>query len=309
MTSLCLYIYSMTGKIEQFKKRNQKRNAHLYQTDRIEGVDYIVCPVSHERLSMIKSSYIERVLIMTVDQYDALYPGIRGVSEARKKNIKTGLHQVDPVTGKTKYEIGQEKARKILSEVDENGVSGYKRKGEKTRKTHMNKIDEFGRNGYSQLASKAIVKGNATKAKKGLILDPAIRNEYYRYKSVVLYVTEQFRSEITKGYKTGLAGTDGAYHIDHMFSILNGYKNQVSPLLIGRKFNLKMIPWQDNLSKNSSNSITLDELLTISKYTEEQSSLEYFYFLSLIRADIKNQYPVSGANLMERFYESTLYIK
>lgn len=307
MTSLHLYKYCMNKKIEQFKKRNRKRNAHLYQADKIERIDYIVCPVSQERVSMIKSSYIERVLSMTVDDYDALYPGVRGVSEARKKNIKKGLQQVDPITGKTKYKISQEKARKVLSEADENGVSGYKRKGEKTRATHMKNIDEFGRNGYSQLASKAIVKGNATKAKNGLILEPSFRDEYYRYKSIVLYVTEQFRAERTAGYKTGLAGTPGAYHIDHMFSIMNGYKNQVSPLLIGSKYNLKMIPWKDNLSKHSSSSISLNELLTISKYTESQSRQEYLYFLNLIELDIKNETPVSGAYLMERFYESKLY--
>jgi len=297
----------MNKKIEQFKKRNQKRNAHLYQTDKIEGFDYIVCPVSQERVSMVKTSYIERVLSMTVDEYDALYPGVRGVSEARKQNIKKGLHQVDPITGKTKYELSQEKARKVLSEADENGVSGYKRKGQTTRETHMKNIDEFGRNGYSQLASKAIIKGNATKAKKGLILEPSFRNEYYRYKSVVLYVTEQFRAEITTGYKTGLAGTPGAYHIDHMFSIMNGYKNQVSPILIGSKYNLKMIPWKDNLSKHSCSSISLNKLLTISIYTEKQSRQEYFYFLNLIDLDIKNKTFVSGAHLMERFYESKLY--
>lgn len=307
MTSLHLYKYCMNKKMEQFKKRNRKRNSHLYQADKIEGIDYIVCPVSQERVSMIKSSYIKQVLSMTVEEYDALYPGIRGVSEARKRNIKKGLHQVDTITGKTKYEISQEKARKVLSEADENGVSGYKRKGEKTRATHMKNIDEFGRNGYSQFASKAIVKGNATKAKKGLILEPSFRDEYYRFKSVVLYVTEQFRAEITAGYKTGLAGTPGAYHIDHMFSIMNGYKNQVSPLLIGSKYNLKMIPWKDNLSKHSSSSISFNELLTISKYTKSQSRQEYLHFLNLIKLDIKNKTPVSGAYLVERFYESKLY--
>lgn len=305
--SLRLYKYFMDKKIEQFKKRNNKRNAHLYQLDKVEGVDYIVCPVSRERLSMIKTTYIEQVLGMTVNEYDSLYPGVRGVSETRKKNIKKGLQEVDPVTRKTKYEISQEKARKLLSKVDETGISGYKRKGEKTRATHMENVDEIGRNGYSQLASRAILKGNVTKATKGLILDPSLRDEYYRYKSVVLYVTEQVRAEVTTGYKTGLAGTPGAYHIDHMFSIMNGYKNRVSPLLIGSKFNLKMIPWKDNLSKHSSSSISLDELFTISKYTAEQSVREYCYFLNLIETDVKNQVPVSGAYLVERFYESKLY--
>ena len=307
MTNLHLYKYVMTNKLKQFKNRNGKRNAHLYCANKIEGIDYIVCPVSQERLSMIKTSYIERVLQMTVEEYDRLYPGARVVSDSRKNNIKEGLKKIDPVTGLSKYEVGQIKARETLKAVDETGMSGYAQKGQKTRATHMSRVDEHGRNGYSQLASKAITKGNLTKAERGLILDPRLRDEYYRYKAVVLYVTEKFRKEITEGYKTGLAGTPGAYHIDHMFSIMNGYKNRVSPLVIGSKANLQMIPWKENLSKSSSCSISLDELLNKSNYTNESSQHEYVYFLDLIENDIKNQNPVSGALLMEKFYESALY--
>jgi len=70
-----------------------------------------------------------------------------------------------------------------------------------------------------------------------------------------------------------------------------------------------MIPWKDNLSKHSSSSISFNELLTISKYNEKRSRQEYFYFLNLIQLDLKNKAPVSGAHLMERFYESKLYTK
>jgi len=148
--SLLLYKYSMNNKLEQFKKRNRKRNAHLYSDNKIKGIDYIVCPVSQERLSMIRKDYITNVLQMSVEEYDCLCPMVRGVSESRKNNIKKGLKEIDPVTGKTKYEISQEKSRKVLSKLDNFGVTGYKRKGEKTRATHMNKIDEFGRNGYGR---------------------------------------------------------------------------------------------------------------------------------------------------------------
>lgn len=142
----------MTPSIEQFIKRNQKRNAKLYDSTCIEGQDYIVCPVSKERLSMIKSNYITQVLNMSVDAYDQLYPGVRGVSLKRKLNIKTGLKQIDTVTGLTKYEVGQVKARQILSTVDSTGMSGYDRKGQKTKATHMANIDELGRNGYRRQA-------------------------------------------------------------------------------------------------------------------------------------------------------------
>lgn len=142
----------MKTKLEQFIIRNRKRNAHLYDDTLINGQDYIICPVSNERLSMIKSSYITNILKMTVEEYDLLYPGIRGVSLARIHNIKTGLKQIDNSTGLTKYELSQVKAREKLSKIDDNGVSGYKKKGQKTKQTHMNTIDEYGRNGYRRQA-------------------------------------------------------------------------------------------------------------------------------------------------------------
>lgn len=142
----------MNAKIQQFIKRNRKRNAHLYQSGLTQGHDYVVCPISKERLSMIKSSYIERVLEMSVSDYETLYPNVERICSARKENIKNGLKQIDPDSGLTKYEKGQIKARQVLSFVDETGVSGYKKKGQKTRATHMNKIDEFGRNGYRRQA-------------------------------------------------------------------------------------------------------------------------------------------------------------
>jgi hypothetical protein len=304
--SLLLYKYDMNKKIEQFVKRNRYRNNHLYNDKLKENKDYIVCPVSKERLSMIKKSYVERVLEMSVEEYDKLYPGVRGVSDLRKQNIKKGLHQIDLATGKTKYQLSQEKAKETLSRTDKSGISGYKKKGLKTRNTHMNNLDEFGRNGYSRLATKAILKGNLTKAEKGLILHPDLRNEFYRYKSIVLYVTEKFRKYITEGYKTGVAGTFGAYHIDHAYSIMNGYKNNISPLVIGNISNLQMLPWKENLSKHGKSSITLDELLSKTNYTVEQSQKEFCYFINEIQKDIQQSAPVSGAVLMERFYESTL---
>lgn len=139
-------------KIQKFKQLNRKRNGHLYQPSMTQGFDYVECPATQERMSMIKSLYIKRVLELTVDEYDALYPGARKSCAARSVNIKQGLHAIDAESGLTKYELGQEKARKKLADVDENGISGYQHKGQKTRASHMANVDENGRNGYQQLA-------------------------------------------------------------------------------------------------------------------------------------------------------------
>jgi len=112
----------MNKKLEKFIARNQKRNSHLYGSGMIEGYDYVVCPISQARLSMIKNNYITEILGMSLDEY----PAINRICEKRKQNIKSGLQKIDPTTGMTNYEKGQIKARKILSQTDNNGISGYK---------------------------------------------------------------------------------------------------------------------------------------------------------------------------------------
>lgn len=293
-------------RIKVFSKRNSLVNKDLYSKESVENIDYRVCPVSKQRMSMIGANYIENTLKMTVEEYDRLYPGVRGSSLRRSQNIRKAIHTVDSVTGKTRYQISQEKSRKILSMSDENGVTGYKKKGQKTRATHMNNIDEHGRNGYSQLASKAIVKGNQTKVSRGIILDSSDRPEFYRYKTLVMYLTEKHRKVVTRGYKTGLAGTPGAYQLDHCYSILDGYRNHVSPLIIGNIENMKMIPWEENLSKHGASSILLTDLLTKTDYTLTRSQIEYKFFMDLIHDDLNNKRPATGAVLMEKYYDSTL---
>jgi hypothetical protein len=139
-------------KIQSYMSRNKNRNKELYEDGKVEGYDYVVCPMTSARMKMITSNYITDVLEMSVEEYDAKYPGIQKLAEGRIDNIKKGLKEIDPETGLTKYEKAQAKSRQTLSEVDESGLSGYDKKGKKTRATHMANVDEFGRNGYQRQA-------------------------------------------------------------------------------------------------------------------------------------------------------------
>lgn len=296
----------MKTKLEEFVKRNRRRNKQLYADDAIAGYDYVICPVSNARKTMIEAKYITATLGMTTEEYDLLYPDIQKIATARLDKIKQGLHQIDENTGLTKYQLSQLKAKESLQSIGDDGLSGYARKGKKTRQTHMNNVDEFGRNGYSQLATKAIIKGNETKASKGMILPPEVRNEFYRYKLIVTYLTERLRKNISNGYVTGLAGQDGAYHIDHVYSIMQGYINKVSPFVIGNIKNLKMIPWEENLEKHSSSNIKLEELLDKIEYTLEESINEFNFAIRCIQIDMENNSTSSGAKIAEQIYETII---
>jgi hypothetical protein len=130
-----------------------KRTKHLYEPTAVLGYDYVICPHTGVRLVMIKGKYIENILKMTVGEYDALYPSIQKIATRGVDNIKSGRKEIDEETGLSKAMLGTSRAKITLSKVDPStGMSGYDKLGQKTRATHMNNLDENGRNGYQRQA-------------------------------------------------------------------------------------------------------------------------------------------------------------
>ena len=85
--------------------------------------------------------------------------------------------------------------------------------------------------------------------------------EYESYKREVWSHTNQNDlSELKNFYLRGKAGEDGAYHLDHKFSISRGFIEGIPPEIIGDKKNLEFIPWEENLSKQGKCTITIEEL-------------------------------------------------
>ena len=65
---------------------------------------------------------------------------------------------------------------------------------------------------------------------------------------------------IISKYKSGV---NGAYHLDHKFSIIEGFKNNIKPEIIGSINNLEFIPWEENLLKRAKCSITKEQLINL----------------------------------------------
>lgn len=70
------------------------------------------------------------------------------------------------------------------------------------------------------------------------------------YKEVWRHTRKQ-NIELLEHYeKRGRAGSDGAYHLDHIIPIIYGFYNNISPEVIGDISNLQFIPAVDNCSKS-----------------------------------------------------------
>lgn len=82
-----------------------------------------------------------------------------------------------------------------------------------------------------------------------------------KYKKKVIALTLKQSIKLLPNYeKRGLGGVAGAYHLDHKYSILEGFKNDVPEETIANINNLEFIPWEKNREKGKNCSITLGEL-------------------------------------------------
>lgn len=75
------------------------------------------------------------------------------------------------------------------------------------------------------------------------------------YKLVWKYTRKQPIDQLLNFQKRGLAGIEGAYHLDHKISIKYGFENNIPPYIVGSIHNLEMLPWKDNVYKSSKCSI------------------------------------------------------
>lgn len=86
---------------------------------------------------------------------------------------------------------------------------------------------------------------------------------FLKYKKEVYNLTKKQNIQLLLNYnKRGLCGINGAHQLDHKYSILEGFKNGVNPIIISNICNLEFIPWKENLKKGSDCSITLEKLVT-----------------------------------------------
>lgn len=78
----------------------------------------------------------------------------------------------------------------------------------------------------------------------------ATLSEWELYKNEVWRVTNSQPIHLLENFsKRGASGVEGAYQIDHIYSVYKGFRNQVPPALIGDIKNLQMLPWEENRKK------------------------------------------------------------
>lgn len=99
--------------------------------------------------------------------------------------------------------------------------------------------------------------------RNGVPWSKAKLKRYAEYKAYVRHLTEQtFRKhyyyinpeDLNRGLEV---------HLDHIYSVYDGFCNNVDPRIIAHRDNLRMLYWNDNLIKSSKSDMTLARLFQV----------------------------------------------
>jgi hypothetical protein len=103
-------------------------------------------------------------------------------------------------------------------------------------------------------------KARTLKISKGIYNDPSTVDEFILYKRKVRSISEQNFKNYNHIINPSNIRRSYYWHLDHKFSIFEGFQNKVPPEYIGHWTNLRMIERRPNQIKGSECSITLEEL-------------------------------------------------
>lgn len=100
-----------------------------------------------------------------------------------------------------------------------------------------------------------------TNERRGRWLRDSDRTCYELYNISVRKLTEKQDIQSLENYNLRGSVHKKGYHLDHIYSISDGFKNRVPAEIVANISNLRFIPALDNISKNKRSDITLDYLM------------------------------------------------
>jgi hypothetical protein len=93
-----------------------------------------------------------------------------------------------------------------------------------------------------------------------------------------LLYTPVYNLELVKKYGWYSIVNKNGVTYDHLYRVIDGFKNNVDPTLLKHPANAEMVPWFENRKRQHKSMLTLNQLLErIEKWNKGEYDLEYFY--------------------------------
>lgn len=127
-------------------------------------------------------------------------------------------------------------------------------------KTHNHKFETMPNqllSGHVQCPECIVEKSISTKLSNSKsVVDPILKTDYEKYRQAVWrFSNRAYKKHMSEQIR------DRHNHLDHVLSILDGFKNNVSPEVMGSIHNLRMLDGQANRHKSYRSDLTVAELL------------------------------------------------
>ena len=193
-------------------------------------------------------------------------------SEYGKQKIKN--------TNKELYDcevyINSEKAREQRKKLFDGSISPFNLK-ENRDKSKKSTFETYGVKCVFQLEEfRNKAKESQTKIKKGYWIPDDQLSELQKYRKKVWHFTRKTLNEcgnelFGEGWKQRRGRNKE--HLDHKYSILEGFKQNMLPQIIGSKWNLQLLTENENISKGVKCSVSKEELIELfEKYNKQRIS-------------------------------------
>lgn len=199
---------------------------------------------------------------------ESLY-GVENIFQAKNivARIQDKLNRIDPATGKTVRALGLEKGWR--NNLKKYGFRYYFQ-SKKFRKQYIEwclknyEVDNFWKSDkfYEMMVERGIRYSSDDE-----------RNKYIIYQNKVYGITRRIFTRyfdiISMSYLHG-----PEFHIDHIYSVAEGYRQDIQPEIIGSLINLQMLPAKINIQKQDDCWMTKEELIDrYKKWAIEQTGV------------------------------------
>jgi hypothetical protein len=128
-------------------------------------------------------------------------------------------------------------------------------------KTHSNETKQKQSAKAIKRNPSCYIEATYTKIKNGIAISKELKTEWELYREQVLNHTYKSWTHYQNKINPQNLERGANFELDHKFSITEGFKQNISPEIIGHYANLELLPKFDNRSKRISCSITLEELI------------------------------------------------
>lgn len=172
------------------------------------------------------------------------------------------------------FQSEKSKEKAINTWIKKYGVDNPYKSDEIKEKIRMTIFKKYGVDNACNINSEERINNTTkTKIERGWIIPDEFLNDYRKYCKDVRNLTEKtykkYKDIINPNNLKRVTNGNIGFQLDHKYSIIEGFLNDVEPEIISNQHNLQMLEWNKNRNKSKKCSIGLDELIEMINYENE----------------------------------------